>query len=167
MPNSAEIGQKIEVKIKIADKVNEFELSHIIEVGKKVTKSKSSSGKKSRKVSDNNQEIDNTGGIPVPRRLNAEKLKKEFPDSFKDTYSVFCIGDQWFLNLDNKDLKNAENDKNFRDYGAKKITDAFETSLLLYGLSLKKGEASDVEVNESLSKMSELTIPIVDGINFS
>ena len=166
MPDNVKVGQQIPVRIVISDKVQEFELTHVIKVGKADKQSKGPSVKNDgRKQGSTGKLKSNKGGLPSVQRATAEQLEKLFPKSFDKRYSVFCQGDMWFLNLDNNDLRIMTTDKEYKNFGQGFIVDQFEKSLLLNGLSLKQGETTDELVNESLSKMSALQVPIIHGLS--
>ena len=166
MPDNVKVGQQIPVRIVISDKVQEFELTHVIKVGKAAKQSKGPSVKNDgRKQGSTGKLKSNKGGLPNVTRSTAEKLQEMFPKSFDKRYSVFCEGDMWFLNQDNDDLRIMLTDKEYRAFGSDFIVDQFEKALLLNGLSLKQGESTDELVNESLAKMSAMQVPIIHGLS--
>ena len=166
MPDNVKVGQQIPVRIVISDKVQEFELTHVIKVGKAAKQSKGPSVKNDgRKQGSTGKLKSNKGGLPLVTRGTAEELQELFPKSFDKRYSVFCEGDMWFLNQDNDDLRIMLTDKEYRAFGSDFIVDQFEKALLLNGLSLKQGESTDELVNESLAKMSAMQVPIIHGLS--
>lgn len=166
LPKNIKVGDRFEMKFQIKDTASSnFELINNIIIVDPVVKNNSKSIKNPNRKESKSGDFPEDGGLPIAIKGDAEHFSKMFTD-FTIEDSVWCVGEKWYLNTDNKYYKDFARSKEFANVPSNFIEAQFEKSLILLGISLKSNNVDEDEIKNILRGQAQVSVPIIYALEY-
>ena len=165
LKNNFDKNKFIIFEVDLIDLKKNLELINNIIIVDPVVKNNSKSIKNPNRKENKSGDFPEDGGLPIAIKGDAEHFSKMFTD-FTIEDSVWCVGEKWYLNTDNKYYKDFAKSKEFANVPSNFIEAQFEKSLILLGISLKSNNVDEDEIKNILRGQAQVSVPIIYALEY-